>query len=93
MPEEMDKISYTASGQGTWSDVTKEFRAAAKELELGELLHDETFGLFEAMSAIEMMDPKMDAGMSMCSREFAPPQSFDDLVEVSEKVRLKLARK
>jgi hypothetical protein len=25
------------------------------------------FGLFEAMSAIEMMDPKMDAGM-MCNQ-------------------------
>ena len=30
---------------------------------MGELVHDESFGLFEAMSAIEMMDPKMDAGM------------------------------
>ena len=27
------------------------------------MLHDKLFGLFEAMSAIEMMDPKMDAGM------------------------------
>ena len=33
-------------------------------MELGELLHDDLFGLFEAMSAIEMMDPKMDAGMA-----------------------------
>jgi len=33
------------------------------ELSLGELVHDEVFGLFEAMSAIEMMDPKMDVGM------------------------------
>lgn len=33
------------------------------DLELGELAHDDLFGLFEAMSAIEMMDPKMDAGM------------------------------
>ena len=33
------------------------------DLSLGELVHDESFGLFEAMSAIEMMDPKMDAGM------------------------------
>ena len=36
-------------------------------MELGELLHDDLFGLFEAMSAIEMMDPKMDAGM-LCNR-------------------------
>ena len=37
------------------------------ELSLGELLHDDMFGLFEAMSAIELMDPKMDAGMQ-CNR-------------------------
>ncbi|KAF2364703.1 NatC N(alpha)-terminal acetyltransferase Mak10 subunit [Trinorchestia longiramus] len=50
-----------------WTDITAEFFDASKELDLGELLHDELFGLFEAMSAIEMMDPKMDAGM-MCNR-------------------------
>ena len=37
------------------------------DLTLGELVHDDMFGLFEAMSAIEMMDPKMDAGM-FCNR-------------------------
>ncbi|KAK6312878.1 hypothetical protein J4Q44_G00162250 [Coregonus suidteri] len=47
-----------------WVDITHEFKGACKELNLGELLHDKfRFGLFEAMSAIEMMDPKMDAGM------------------------------
>ena len=34
-----------------------------QQLELGQLLHDDMFGLFEGMSAVEMMDPKMDAGM------------------------------
>ncbi|XP_041041665.1 N-alpha-acetyltransferase 35, NatC auxiliary subunit isoform X2 [Carcharodon carcharias] len=46
-----------------WVNITKEFKDCCKELKLGELLHDKLFGLFEAMSAIEMMDPKMDAGM------------------------------
>ncbi|XP_040211448.1 N-alpha-acetyltransferase 35, NatC auxiliary subunit isoform X2 [Rana temporaria] len=46
-----------------WIEITQEFRNACSELRLGELLHDKLFGLFEAMSAIEMMDPKMDAGM------------------------------
>ncbi|XP_076465149.1 N-alpha-acetyltransferase 35, NatC auxiliary subunit-like [Babylonia areolata] len=50
-----------------WVDITEEFRYAASLLSLGELLHDSSFGLFEAMSAIEMMDPKMDAGM-MCNQ-------------------------
>ncbi|XP_063050959.1 N-alpha-acetyltransferase 35, NatC auxiliary subunit isoform X2 [Engraulis encrasicolus] len=46
-----------------WVDITQDFKASCRELNLGELLHDKLFGLFEAMSAIEMMDPKMDAGM------------------------------
>ncbi len=51
------------------------------ELELGELLHDDLFGLFEAMSAIEMMDPKMDAGMR-CNRQAKKPYSFQSALEV-----------
>ena len=46
-----------------WQLVTESFKSACSELALGELMHDDMFGLFEAMSAIEMMDPKMDAGM------------------------------
>ena len=58
-----------------WKEVTSDFRDAVQELSLGELLHDEMFGLFEAMSAIEMMDPKMDAGMR-CNRQERRPLNF-----------------
>ncbi|CAG0878928.1 unnamed protein product [Darwinula stevensoni] len=61
MPEKTEKRLFR------WKEVTDEFFKAVDDLHLGELLHDEGFGLFEAMSAIEMMDPKMDAGM-MCNR-------------------------
>ncbi|NXK45246.1 NAA35 acetyltransferase, partial [Chauna torquata] len=57
MPDKMEK------GNTSWIDITQDFEEACRELKLGELLHDKLFGLFEAMSAIEMMDPKMDAGM------------------------------
>ena len=50
-------------------------------LNLGELLLDEHFGLYEAMSAVEMMDPKMDAGM-MCNRSDKPTLTFEKGVEV-----------
>lgn len=53
--------------QYNWEDISEDFTAAASELKLGELVHDNIFGLFEAMSAIEMMDPKMDAGM-LCNK-------------------------
>lgn len=53
------------------------------ELSLGELMHNEMFGLFEAMSAIEMMDPKMDAGMC-CNKNTEPPLTFETAVAVSD---------
>uniref|UniRef100_A0A8C3NVX7 N-alpha-acetyltransferase 35, NatC auxiliary subunit n=1 Tax=Cyanoderma ruficeps TaxID=181631 RepID=A0A8C3NVX7_9PASS len=49
MPDKMEKSNTS------WIDITQDFEEACR----GELY----FGLFEAMSAIEMMDPKMDAGM------------------------------
>ncbi|XP_059614119.1 N-alpha-acetyltransferase 35, NatC auxiliary subunit homolog [Phlebotomus argentipes] len=61
---EMEKSTPTYE----WKDITKDFFVAIKDLSLGELMHHELFGLFEAMSAIEMMDPKMDAGMC-CKKE------------------------
>ena len=63
-----------------WEEVTSDFLGACGQLELGELLHDEMFGLFEAMSAIEMMDPKMDAGM-VCNRSAAAPVTWQDSVD------------
>ncbi|XP_065172613.1 N-alpha-acetyltransferase 35, NatC auxiliary subunit-like [Atheta coriaria] len=38
------------------------------------------FGCFEAMSAIEMIDPKMDAGM-LCNRGNKKANSFDQSIE------------
>uniref|UniRef100_A0A0A9XKI1 Protein MAK10 homolog n=1 Tax=Lygus hesperus TaxID=30085 RepID=A0A0A9XKI1_LYGHE len=63
-----------------WEPITSDFFDAIKELKLGELLHDDLFGLFEAMSAIEMMDPKMDAGM-LCNRGRKAPLTFSQAVE------------
>ena len=67
----------------TWTECTSDFLSACGELELGELLHDELFGLFEAMSAIEMMDPKMDAGM-LCNRASSTPVTWQDSVDRGE---------
>ncbi|ESN93288.1 hypothetical protein HELRODRAFT_194114 [Helobdella robusta] len=50
-----------------WTDITEQFKTACKSLKLGELWHDSHFSLMEGMSAIEMMDPKMDAGM-LCNQ-------------------------
>ncbi|KAJ8981491.1 hypothetical protein NQ317_007017 [Molorchus minor] len=64
----------------SWANITDTFHDAVKDLKLGELLHDDLFGLFEAMSAIEMMDPKMDAGM-LCNRGVRKIVSFNQAVQ------------
>ncbi|KAI1813327.1 Mak10-domain-containing protein [Poronia punctata] len=44
-------------------DITNIFLSSAKSLQPGELCKDEYFTLFESVSALEVMDPKMDSGM------------------------------
>ncbi|KAG7400755.1 N-alpha-acetyltransferase 35 NatC auxiliary subunit [Phytophthora boehmeriae] len=59
--------------QAEWRDVTQLMSAAAKELKVGQLVHEEDFKLFDSMSALELMDPKMDSGMLVNG---APPLSI-----------------
>ena len=54
------------------------------DLQLGELAHDDLFGLFEAMSAIEMMDPKMDAGMNQMNCGSKKVLGFDQAVKAGK---------
>jgi len=44
-----------------WIDITEEFKNLAGQLSLGELVQMTNFRLFDAMTAVELMDPKMDA--------------------------------
>ncbi|GMF09377.1 unnamed protein product [Phytophthora lilii] len=52
--------------------------SAAKELKVGQLVHEEDFKLFDSMSALELMDPKMDSGMLVNG---LPPQSISARLE------------
>lgn len=74
-----------------WKDITDEFFESVEELNLGELLHYELFGLFEAMSAIEMMDKKMDIGM-VDGKEKAPLtlESAIKVLKLFSKFKLKI---
>ncbi|EDV21028.1 uncharacterized protein TRIADDRAFT_60373 [Trichoplax adhaerens] len=63
-----------------WKDITQAFQNSCQELKPGELVHDQYFSLYEAMSAVELMDPKMDSGMIY--RDCASPiLSFEEAVE------------
>ncbi|CAH9076150.1 unnamed protein product [Cuscuta epithymum] len=56
--------SAIPSGEQTvWADVSPLLQHACEDLEDGELIHGENFNLHAAMSALEIMDPKMDSGM------------------------------
>jgi len=78
-------VPGSSSSLYNWQEVTPGFLSACSSLELGELCHDDMFGLFEAMSAIEMMDPKMDAGM-VCNRANTTPITWEMAVEKGELV-------
>ncbi|XP_013149597.1 PREDICTED: N-alpha-acetyltransferase 35, NatC auxiliary subunit isoform X2 [Papilio polytes] len=76
----MDSLPVSPEVTYNWVDITSDFFKHIEDLKLGELLHDgHLFGLFEAMSAIEMMDPKMDAGM-LCNRGNPKPLNFPQAV-------------
>ena len=70
----------TSPPQYEWVDITKKFAAASNTLPIGHLVKDQNFGLFEAMSAIELMDPKMDAGM-LCNKELCQVGSAEEAIE------------
>ncbi|KAG0189080.1 hypothetical protein DFQ28_003928 [Apophysomyces sp. BC1034] len=46
-----------------WKDITTFLDEATQDFEVGQLVHLRSFSLLDAMSAIEIMDPKMDTGM------------------------------
>ncbi|CAH2102753.1 unnamed protein product [Euphydryas editha] len=76
----MESLPTSPEVTYNWVDITTDFFKHIQDLQLGELLHDgNLFGLFEAMSAIEMMDPKMDAGM-LCNRGNPKPLNFQQAV-------------
>ncbi|XP_048551112.1 N-alpha-acetyltransferase 35, NatC auxiliary subunit isoform X1 [Triticum urartu] len=62
--------------QGVWADVSPLIAAACADLQDGELVHGENFSLFAAMSALEIMDPKMDSGI-----ERSGYYSIDEAIE------------
>ena len=50
------------SSASSWVDLEPLLLECSLQMRSGELIHQKSFGLFEAMSAVEIMDPKMDCG-------------------------------
>ncbi|KAI9030428.1 Mak10 subunit, NatC N-terminal acetyltransferase-domain-containing protein [Hyaloraphidium curvatum] len=55
----------------SYRDITDIFTSATSKLSVGELLSADGFSLVDGMSAVEVMDPKMDSGTLL------PPRSND----------------
>ena len=63
-----------------WVDITEQFKRAATMLDHGALVHGPHFSLFDAMSAIELADPKMD-GMVQWSQYPNYPMSLKEALK------------
>lgn len=56
----MDRRKFPPEGEA--SDVMELLKAASEQLAVGEMLHSPAFNLFNVMSAVEIGDPRLDAG-------------------------------
>ncbi|XP_010495945.1 PREDICTED: N-alpha-acetyltransferase 35, NatC auxiliary subunit-like [Camelina sativa] len=83
--------SIPSGDTSVWADVSPLLSAACNDLQEGQLINGDNFNLFAAMSALEIMDPKMDSGMvstfysidEAIERGFAPvPVSSDCTINV-----------
>ncbi|OAG45072.1 hypothetical protein AYO21_00420 [Fonsecaea monophora] len=63
------------------TEITREFCRAASTLAAGKLVKDEHFTLYEAVSALEIGDPKMDSGCTAFDAE--SDEEFDPARSVS----------
>ena len=77
-----------------WTDVTGRFADLCHHLPIGEVVRDRDFTLFEAMTALELMDPKMDGGMTIKNHFHEQKQGnrILTLKELIEKNLLKIAK-
>ncbi|KAJ6759023.1 GLUCOSE REPRESSIBLE PROTEIN MAK10 [Salix koriyanagi] len=62
-PNHSSFSSIPATENTVWADASPLLETVCKELRDGELIHGDNFNLYAAMSALEIMDPKMDSGI------------------------------
>lgn len=58
-----ERTPIPSGDHSVWADVSPLLDAACQDLQDGMLIHGDNFNLFAAMSALEIMDPKMDSGI------------------------------
>jgi hypothetical protein len=61
-------------------DITERVIEAARQLEKGQMITSERFSLDDAMSAIELMEPKMDPGFDILRKEYSSQEIRNRIV-------------
>ncbi|KAJ2673464.1 N-alpha-acetyltransferase, non-catalitic subunit [Coemansia sp. RSA 1085] len=61
--EQLSLESIATSSDDVWQDITELVDRGTEELSSGQLLKHPHFTLFDAMTSIEVMDPRLDMGM------------------------------
>ena len=56
-----------AVDESKWQNILPLLTETAAVLNLGEMLHPTDFSLYTSMSALELMDPRMDPGLNNTS--------------------------
>ena len=70
----------TSCHKVNWEDITSKFTELVRKLHPGELVQEANFSLFDAMSAIELMDTKMDAALQWKTfRDY--PRTLEEAIE------------
>ncbi|KAJ1656130.1 N-alpha-acetyltransferase, non-catalitic subunit [Dispira simplex] len=63
VPSRQKSKKSTNLARSEWTDIRDILQDATSELRVGELIMAANFDLFDCMSALEIMDPKMDSGL------------------------------
>ncbi|KAJ3214186.1 N-alpha-acetyltransferase 35 NatC auxiliary subunit [Dinochytrium kinnereticum] len=71
-----------ANDRTAYKDVTKMLIEATEHLDVGEVIKHPHFTLWDSMSAMEIMDPKMDAGFDQPGRVFKTMPTRAELISL-----------
>ncbi|KAJ3104051.1 hypothetical protein HDU97_009598 [Phlyctochytrium planicorne] len=76
-----DITSMLVEATDRWSILTSKDSSLMLGLEIGEVVHLPTFTMWDSMSAIEIMDPKMDTGFDEVGK---PPKKMPSRQEINQ---------
>ncbi|EPS43025.1 hypothetical protein H072_2993 [Dactylellina haptotyla CBS 200.50] len=77
---QQSSTTITSPASANFRDVTQLFRQACQGLDVGQLVKDPNFTLFEAVGALEIMDPKMDSGLLKPGEEDTHPEIYQPVL-------------